>query len=286
MSNNPGSRALLAASLAVFALGAMPGASSAADSLHPNLWPRGPHSAVLTDTDAFVDRILERMTLEDKVGQMIQADIASITPEDLREYRLGSVLAGGNAAPGNDVRCEPRAWLQLTAAYHRAALAASVTGHAPIPILFGIDAVHGNAKMIGATIFPHNVGLGAAHDPDLIRRIGRATAEEVSAAGIDWTFAPTVAVARDVRWGRSYESYSESPALVARYAPAMVEGLQGRIGTADFMSPGHTLSSVKHFVGDGGTLGGRDQGNAAVTEAETGAKFTRQVISRPSRPVP
>ena len=197
-----------------------PSASAAADSLHPNLWPQGSHSARLADSDAFVDRLLARMTLEEKVGQMIQADIASITPDDLRTYPLGSVLAGGNAAPGSDVRCSPKAWLQLTEAYHRAALAAAVTGHAPIPLLFGIDAVHGNAKLIGATIFPHNVGLGAAHDPQLIYRIGRATAEEVSAAGIDWTFAPTVAVARDVRWGRSYESYSESPALVARYAPA------------------------------------------------------------------
>jgi beta-glucosidase len=232
------------------------------------LWPQGPHSAVLAGTDAFVDRIMVRMTLEEKVGQMIQADIASITPDELRSYALGSVLAGGNAAPGNDVRCAPQAWLRLTDAYHRAALTAPAHGHAPIPILFGIDAVHGNAKLIGATIFPHNVGLGAAHDPDLIRRIGRATAEEVSAAGIDWTFAPTVAVARDVRWGRSYESYSESPALVAQYAAAMVEGLQGRLGTADFLSPGHTLSSVKHYVGDGGTSDGRDQGETVVSERE------------------
>ena len=120
---------------------------------------------------------------------------------------------------------------------------------------------------MGATIFPHNVGLGAAHDPDLIRRIGQATGVEVSAIGVDWTFAPTVAVARDVRWGRSYESYSEMPELVAQYAPAMVTGLQGERGTPDFMAPGHTLSSVKHFLGDGGTLGGRDQGNTVVTES-------------------
>jgi beta-glucosidase len=226
------------------------------------------HSAVLAGTNPVVDRLLERMTLEEKVAQMIQADIASITPDELRSYALGSVLAGGNAAPGNDVRCAPRAWLQLTETYHRAALAAAVTGHGPIPVLFGIDAVHGNAKLIGATIFPHNIGLGAAHDPDLIYRVGQATAAEVSAAGIDWTFAPTVAVVRDVRWGRSYESYSESPALVAQYAPQMVAGLQGRLGTPDFMSPGHTLSTVKHFVGDGGTVDGRDQGNAAVSEAQ------------------
>ena len=199
---------------------------------------------------------------------MIQADIASITPADLRTYRLGSILAGGNAAPGNDVRGTPQAWLDLTDEFYRASLATVDAAHAPIPILFGIDAVHGHAKVIGATIFPHNVGLGAAHDPELIRRIGQATAEEVASTGIDWTFAPTVAVVRDVRWGRSYESYSESPALVAQYAPAMVSGLQGETGTPQFMAPGHTLSSVKHFVGDGGTLNGRDQGDTVVPEAE------------------
>ncbi len=208
------------------------------------------------------------MTLEDKVGQMIQADIDSITPADLRTYKLGAILAGGNAAPGHDIRTTPQAWLNLTDAYHRAALAATDQGHAPIPLLFGIDAVHGDAKLIGATIFPHNVGLGAAHDPDLIYRIGQATAQEVASTGIDWTFAPTVAVARDVRWGRSYESYSESPALVAEYARAMVMGLQGELGTSQFMAPGRTLSSVKHFVGDGGTLGGRDQASTVVTETE------------------
>ncbi len=144
-------------------------------------------------------------------------------------------------------------------------------GHPPIPILFGIDAVHGHAKVVGATIFPHNVGLGAAHDPGLIQKIGEATAEEVAATGIHWTFAPTVAIARDVRWGRSYESYSESPELVAEYAAAMVTGLQGQRDTPQFMAAGHTLSSVKHFIGDGGTLAGRDQGNTVLPEAELSA---------------
>jgi beta-glucosidase len=215
-----------------------------------------------------VDELLTHMSLEEKVGQMIQADIASITPAELSLYKLGSILAGGNAAPGDDARSTPQAWLKMTDEYHRAALSASVQGHAVIPILFGIDAVHGHAKVVGATIFPHNVGLGAAHDPELIYRIGQATAQEVSSTGIDWTFAPTVAVARDVRWGRSYESYSESPVLVAAYARAMVTGLQGEWNSPQFMTSGHTLSSVKHFVGDGGTLGGRDQGNTAIPEAE------------------
>jgi beta-glucosidase len=213
-----------------------------------------------------VAQLLAHMTLDEKIGQMIQADIASISPAELRTYKLGSILAGGNAAPGDNVRATPQAWLDLTDSYYRASLAATSGVHPSIPILFGIDAVHGHAKVLGATIFPHNVALGAAHDPDLIRRIGQVTAEEVAATGIDWTFAPTVAVARDVRWGRSYESYSESPGLVADYAAAMVVGLQGPRGTPQFMAAGHTLSSVKHFLGDGGTLNGRDQGNTIVPE--------------------
>jgi beta-glucosidase len=238
-----------------------------ASSVHPELWPAAAPSRRDQAIEVFVQQLLTHMTLEEKVAQMLQADIASISPAELRIYKLGSILAGGNAAPGDNVRATPQAWLDLTNAYHSAALAATSAAHPPIPILFGIDAVHGHAKVRGATIFPHNVGLGAAHDPDLIRRIGEATAEEVAATGIDWTFAPTVAVARDVRWGRSYESYSESPGLVADYAAAMVVGLQGERDTAQFMSPGHTLSSVKHFLGDGGTLNGRDQGNTVVPES-------------------
>ncbi len=236
-------------------------------SLHPELWPTAAAAATDPATEAFVDQLLLHMSLEEKIGQMIQADIAAISPAELRTYKLGSILAGGNAAPGNNVRTTPQAWLDLTDEFYRASLAATNQAHPPIPILFGIDAVHGHAKVIGATIYPHNVGLGAAHDPELIRRIGAATAQEIATTGIDWTFAPTVAVARDVRWGRSYESYSESPALVAEYAAAMVTGLQGQRGTPQFMSPGHTLSSVKHFLGDGGAVNGRDQGDAILPES-------------------
>jgi beta-glucosidase len=220
--------------------------------------------------ESFVARLLSQMSLEDKVGQMIQADIDAISPADLRTYKLGSILAGGNAAPGGNIRTTPQAWLQLVDDFYRESLN-NGGSHTSIPIIFGIDAVHGNAKLLGATIFPHNIALGAAHDPELMRRIGEATAAEVAAVGIDWTFAPTVAVVRDVRWGRSYESYSESPTLVAEYAAQMVIGLQGQLGSAQFMSSGHTLSSVKHFVGDGGTLLGRDQGDTRVSEGELAA---------------
>ncbi len=200
------------------------------------------------------------MTLEDKVGQMVQADIGSIQPDDLLHYKLGSILAGGFAAPGGDVHATPQAWLDMVRAYKKAAAQGGTLAHAAIPLLFGIDAVHGDAKIRGATIFPHNVGLGAAHDPDLLRRIGEATAQEVAATGMDWAFAPTLAVARDVRWGRSYESYSDDPDLVASYASALVTGLQGAVGTPQFLSDGHVVGSAKHFVGDGGTDSGRDQG--------------------------
>jgi beta-glucosidase len=252
---------------ALFA-GAATSASAPDMSVHLALWPAAPPQSTDPVAEAFVEQLLAQMSDEDKVGQMIQADIASITPAELRTYKLGSILAGGNAAPGDNVRAPPQAWLNLTDDYHRASLAADSTSHPPIPILFGIDAVHGHAKVRGATIFPHNVALGAAHDPELVQRIGRATAEEVASTGIDWTFAPTVAVARDIRWGRSYESYSEAPQLVAEYAAAMVSGLQGERGTPQFMAPGRTLSSVKHFLGDGGTIGGRDQGDTVVSEAQ------------------
>jgi beta-glucosidase len=234
--------------------------TGAAYEVHPLDWPEVPSAvAVQPDVEKFVQELLKSMTLEEKVGQLIQADIDSIQPQDLARYPLGSILAGGNAAPGKNIRSSADAWLNLTDAFFRASISRPSPHHPPIPVRFGIDAVHGHAKIRGATIFPHNVGLGAGHDPALIEKIGQATAEEVAATGVDWTFAPTVAVVRDVRWGRSYESYSEDPALVAAYAQAMVTGLQGKIGTADFLSATHTLASAKHFLGDGGTVGGRDQ---------------------------
>jgi beta-glucosidase len=265
------SSSLPALAVAAFFLSCSAGAdvtAPAAASVHPELWPTAAPASANAAADEYAGQLLAHMSVEEKVGQMIQADIASITPTELHTYKLGSILAGGNAAPGGNPRTSPQAWLDLTDEFFRASLTSGSESHAAIPILFGIDAVHGHAKIVGATIFPHNVGLGATHDIDLLRRIGQATAEEVAATGIDWTFAPTVAVARDVRWGRSYESYSESPDLVAAYAAAMVIGLQGQRGTPQFMAPGRTLSSVKHFLGDGGTRDGRDQGVTDIPESE------------------
>jgi beta-glucosidase len=140
-------------------------------------------------------------------------------------------------------------------------------GGKAIPVIWGIDAVHGQSNIIGATLFPHNIGLGATRNPDLVREIGRITAAETRVTGMEWTFAPTVAVPQDDRWGRSYEGYSESPGVVAQLAPAMVEGLQGKAGTRVFLDERHVMTTVKHFLGDGGTTNGKDQGNTEVSEA-------------------
>ncbi len=227
-------------------------------------WPVSRSPAAMTDarTEAVVTALLSRMTLEEKVGQVIQADIGSITPADLARYPLGSILAGGNSAPGADERAPAAAWVDLARDFRAAAAARP---GARIPLLFGIDAVHGHNNVVGATLFPHNIGLGAARDPDLIRRIGEATALEVAATGADWTFGPTLAVPQDDRWGRTYEGYSEDPGVVASYAGAMTRGLQGELGEGR-LARGHIAGSAKHFLADGGTLGGKDQGDAVINE--------------------
>jgi len=216
--------------------------------------------------EARVDAILKAMSVEDKVGQIIQADIATVKPADLLTYKLGSVLNGGNSAPGNDELAPPAEWLKLADAFWDASMTRT-DGRPRVPVIWGTDAVHGNNNIVGATLFPHNIGLGAARDPALMEEIGRVTAAETAAAGLDWSFAPTLAVVRDDRWGRTYESYSEDPALVASYAGRVVAGLQGPVDAAGFMAPGRVIATAKHFVGDGGT-GGKDQGDTRVAEAE------------------
>lgn len=249
-----------------------PGSDGKAGIADPARWPmvKAPKLGDAV-TEAKISAMLARMSVEEKVGQMIQADLPSIKPADLRTYPLGSVLAGGDSAPFNAPdRAGVAAWVETARALRAVALEQR-PGHEPIPLIFGIDAVHGNSNVVGATLFPHNIGLGAANDPDLIRRIGAATALETAAAGIDWAFAPTLAVPRDARWGRTYEGYSENPDLVRRYAGAMVEGLQGafsQAGDDSAVQQGRVAASAKHFLGDGATTGGIDQGDAAVTEDE------------------
>jgi beta-glucosidase len=258
---------VLATAVAASLATAAPSPTAGDAVAHPALWPKAASPAAFTDaaTEARITALMARMSLEEKVGQTIQADINSITPDDLRQYPLGALLAGGNSAPHGDNRAPASDWLALIRAF-RAAAAEPRPGHTPIPILFGIDAVHGHNKIKGATLFPHNVGLGAARDPELIEEIGRATAEEVSATGADWTFAPTVAVPRDVRWGRSYEGYAEEPEVVASYAGPMTLGLQGPLKPGRSLTPGHVMGTVKHFLGDGGTANGVDQGDARIDE--------------------
>ncbi|XQA72821.1 glycoside hydrolase family 3 protein [Xanthomonas sacchari] len=211
--------------------------------------------------------LIATMTVEEKVGQLVQGDIGSLTPEDVRKYRLGSILAGGNSDPGGRYDAAPAEWLALADAFYAASMDTAHGGKA-IPVLFGIDAVHGQSNIVGATLFPHNIGLGATRNPALLRRIGEVTALETRATGMEWTFAPTVAVPQDDRWGRTYEGYSESPDVVASYAGVMVEGLQGKVGTPAFLDGRHVIASVKHFLGDGGTTDGRDQGDTKIGEAE------------------
>jgi beta-glucosidase len=244
-------------------------ASSGPATTHPALWPKAASPATITDakTEAFITKLMSQMTVEEKVAQTIQADAASITPEELKKYRLGSVLVGGNSAPDGNDRASAQRWIEWINAFRAAALD-NRGGHQEIPIIFGVDAVHGHNNVVGATIFPHNIGLGAARDPDLIRRIGEATAQEMAATGADWTFGPTVAVPRDVRWGRTYEGYAEDPEVVKTYAGPMTLGLQGALVAGKPLATGHIAGSAKHFLGDGGTDGGKDQGDAKLPETE------------------
>ncbi|MDH5824518.1 glycoside hydrolase family 3 N-terminal domain-containing protein [Luteimonas sp. RD2P54] len=242
----------------------VPGASGAID---PATWPEV-QWPFPTDAEAErrVDELLASMTVEEKVGQIVQGDIASITPEDVRKYRLGSVLAGGGSDPGGRYNAAPEEWLALADAFWEASMDTSGGGKA-IPLIWGIDAMHGQSNIVGATLFPHNIGLGATRNPDLLHEIARITAIETRTTGMEWTFAPTVAVPQDDRWGRTYEGYSEDPGLVASFAGVFVEGLQGKPGSDEFLDDRHVMSSVKHFLGDGGTSGGKDQGDTEVSEA-------------------
>lgn len=243
-------------------------AASDKATAHPENW-RAAKSPFPRDEalERRVSELMAKMSLEEKVGQIVQGDFTNATPEDMRKYRLGSILGGGNSEPNGRYDSPPQVWLDIADAFYTASMDTS-NGHNAIPALFGIDAVHGHNNLVGATLFPHNVGLGAMRNPELIRKIGEATAAEVRSTGIEWTFAPTLTVPRDDRWGRTYEGYSEDPNLVASYAGAMVEGLQGKLGTREFLDGKHVIASAKHFLADGGTFEGRDQGDAKISEAE------------------
>ncbi|MEO0466465.1 MAG: glycoside hydrolase family 3 N-terminal domain-containing protein [Pseudomonadota bacterium] len=235
--------------------------------INPELWPEIETPPLDPAIEARVDEILAKMTLEQKVGQVIQADSGSVTAEEVKTYRLGSVLSGGNSAPGPLPYADAQTWLDAADAYFAASIDPEGVEIA-IPIIWGIDAVHGHANLRGATVFPHNIGLGAANNPDLIEEIAAVTARELRVSGHDWTFAPTLAVPQDDRWGRTYEGFSEDPAIVASYGDRIVFGLQGHVGEPGFMGADKVIPSAKHYVGDGGTENGVDQGDAKISEAE------------------
>ena len=221
-------------------------------------WP-AIDSRLATDPvlEARVRKIVASMSLAQKIGQMMQAEIKSITPAQVTKYHIGSVLNGGGSWPGGNKHAGIGDWLALSDRYYDASMATDAA--IKVPIIWGIDAVHGDNNVFGATMFPHNIGLGAAHDPALIEAIGAATATAVRATGVQWVFAPTLAVAQNARWGRTYESFSSEGPLVRAYARAYVTGLQGDFGDHNVMA------TAKHFIGDGATQNGTDQGNAKVS---------------------
>ena len=201
--------------------------------------------------------MLSRMTLQEKIGQMIQIDRGFIQKkEDITDYFIGSILSGGGSVPRPN---EPTAWADMVDEYQTYALKTRLQ----IPLIYGIDAVHGHNNVYGATIFPHNIGLGCTRDADLVEEAARVTAEEVAGTGIHWTFSPCIAVVRNERWGRTYEGFGETPELSEMMAAAAVRGYQGN----DLSDPGTILACAKHFLGDGGTTDGHDQGNTEVDEA-------------------
>lgn len=255
--------ALVLAALPLSGCATVPAGGTAAAEAGADLsgWPQL-SSPIARDPamEARVAAIVAGMTLEQKIGQMTQAEIRWAKPDDVRRYYLGSILNGGGSWPGMNKRASLAEWTAMTRAFHDAAMQTDMAVR--IPLIWGTDAVHGHNNVYGATLFPHNIGLGAARDLQLVEEIARATAKASRATGISWIFAPTLAVVQDQRWGRTYESYSSDPELVRSYAAAAVRGLQGGL-TGD----GDVVATAKHFIGDGATFHGDDQGVARVPMA-------------------
>lgn len=244
-------RLVTTAAVAALAVGTLSGARPPASGCGPAY--QNPRLAV----DERVEDLLGRMTLADKLGQMTQAERSAIDPpSDVAAYRLGSVLSGGGSVPEPNT---PEAWADMYDSFQDEALGTPLG----IPVIYGVDAVHGHNNVRGATVFPHNIGLGATRDPGLVREIGQLTAREMAATGPDWNFAPCLCVARNDRWGRTYESFGETPQLPSAMT-TVIDGLQGRSPAA----PDTVLATAKHYLGDGGTAGGVDQGDTRLGEQE------------------
>jgi len=241
-------RSLLALFVASLLMTVSSGALNAQTYLDPN-----------APVDDRVADLLSRMTLEEKVGQMTQADHAAVSNlQDVQTYYLGSILSGGSSDPaaGNDAVH----WADLYDAFQAEALQTRLQ----IPLIYGIDAVHGHSNVTGAVIFPHNIGMGATRNAELVEQAGRITAIEIAATGIDWTFAPCIAVPRDERWGRTYEGFGETPELAELMGGAAIRGVQNDT----LNSPTSIVACAKHYIGDGGTSFGVDQGNTVLSESE------------------
>jgi len=216
-----------------------------------------------------VNELMSKMTLAQKIGQMTQAERLNCTPQDVKKYHLGSVMSGAGSVPENN---DLESWLKTTDSYWQASMFKDEL-HLAIPLLYGVDAIHGHNNLKGATIFPHNIGLGATNAPDLIKDIATITRKEVLASGVDWVFAPNLAVAQNNQWGRYYESYSQDSELVSKYADKIIDGLQGNLQGEG------VIACVKHWVGDGATAHGIDQGDADISWQELNKTHISPYIS-------
>jgi len=223
------------------------------------------------EKNKFINNLIGQMTIEEKVGQMTQIDKRMLdSDDDISKYFIGSLLSGGGSVPDDNT---PKGWVNMINGYQKKALSTRLQ----IPLIYGIDAVHGHSNVVGATIFPHNIGLGCANDPDLIYDVNQATAIEVAATGLHWTFSPCITIPRDDRWGRQYEGFSESPQLVSSLTVSAIKGYEDRL---DLFNGRKIAACAKHFLGDGGTTwesgehneGGRvykiDRGDTRLTEDE------------------
>ena len=224
------------------------------------------------DVEERVEALLSMMTLEEKVAQMLQPEQSAISLKEISEYGIGSVLSGGGSAPlsGNTVDD----WQAHVNKIKQAALESRLG----IPILYGIDAVHGNNNVYAATVYPHNIGLGAADDEELVEKIGAAVAEEVRAIGIQWTFAPTLANPQNELWGRTYEGFGEDADFVAKMGAAYIRGFQGEKDSAEYLDDKHVLATAKHYLGEGYTLAGMNQGNVKMEEEEFETLLREQLL--------
>ena len=230
-----------------------------------------PDDAVYKDSSYSVgDRVkdlMTYMTIEEKAAQMVMAerntDAGGIGADDLKNYPLGSVLSGGGSAPSDGNTTE--AWAKMINEYQKSAVNDTRLG---IPVLYGVDAVHGNSNVYGVTIYPHNVGIGATGDLELAEKIGELTARDVRASGANWSFAPTLGNPQNVTWGRSYECFSEDAEIAARFGAAYIKGLQGVSSSGEFLSSSRTLATAKHYIGEGYTMNGANQGNVVMSDEE------------------